>query len=298
MVNFVLIAVCIIAGMLFRASKTLPADAHRGINAWIIYIALPAVSFKYLPHITWSKQLIAPVIGPIIIWLGGWVMVQIYARFRKADQATKGSLRLMSGLANTSFVGFPLVAAYLGEKYISVAIICDQITFLLLSTAGVVVSINASKRSALSAGVVLKRVLHFPPLLGCVGALVIPHFINITIAEPFFDKLAATVAPMALFSIGLQLQFKGWRDEIKDISTVLLYKLILAPLLVLGVFLLLGLKGLMPQVAIMEAAMPTLLSAGIVADEYGLNPRLSNLIIGIGIILSLLTTCGWYYIIR
>jgi len=298
MINFILIAVCIIAGMLFRASKILPADAHRGINAWIIYIALPAVSFKYLPHITWSKQLIAPVIGPIIIWLGGWMIVQIYARFRKIDQATKGSLRLMSGLANTSFVGFPLVAAYLGEKYISVAIICDQITFLLLSTAGVVVSINASKRSALSAGVVLKRVLRFPPLLGCVGALVIPHFLDITIAEPFFDKLAATVAPMALFSIGLQLQFKGWRDEIKDISTVLLYKLILAPLLVLGVFLLLGLKGVIPQVAIMEAAMPTLLSAGIVADEYGLNPRLSNLIIGIGIILSLLTTCGWYYIIR
>jgi len=44
--------------------------------------------------------------------------------------------------------------------------------------------------------------------------------------------------------------------------------------------------------------MPTLLTAGVVADEYGLNPKLSNLIIGIGIILSLLTTAGWYYIIR
>lgn len=298
MVNFVLIAVCIIAGMLFRASKTLPADAHRGINAWIIYIALPAVSFKYLPHIVWSRELLAPVIAPIVVWLGGWLMVTIYTRIKPVNAATKGSLRLMSGLANTSFVGFPLVAAYLGEKYISVAIICDQITFLLLSTVGVVVAINASKKTALSAGIVLKRVLRFPPFLGCVGALVIPHFINISIADSLFEKLAATVAPLALFSIGLQLQFKGWLTEIRNISVTLLYKLILAPLLVVILFFVLGFKGITSQVAILEAAMPSLLTAGVVADEYGLNPKLSNLVIGIGIIISLLTTCGWYYIIR
>lgn len=298
MVNFILIAICIIAGMLFRASKTLPADAHRGINAWIIYIALPAVSFKYLPHIVWSRELLAPLIAPVIVWLGGWLMVAVYTRFKPADLPTKGSLRLMSGLANTSFVGFPLIAAYFGEKYISIAIICDQITFLLLSTAGVIVAINTSKKTALSAGIVLKRVLRFPPFLGCVSALVIPHFIDISIADPLFEKLAATVAPLALFSIGLQLQFKGWLSEIRNISVTLFYKLILAPLLVIVLFFCLGFKGITPQVAIMEAAMPTLLTAGVVADEYGLNPRLSNLIIGIGIILSLLTTAGWYYIIR
>ncbi|OCX53284.1 transporter [Mucilaginibacter sp. PPCGB 2223] len=298
MVNFILIAICIIAGMLFRASKTLPADAHRGINAWIIYLALPAVSFKYLPHIVWSRELLAPILAPVIVWLGGWLLVTIYTKLKPADQPTKGSLRLMSGLANTSFVGFPLIAAYLGEKYISIAIICDQITFLLLSTAGVVVAINASKKSALSAGIVLKRVLRFPPFLGCVGALVLPHFIDISVVDPLFDKLATTVAPLALFSIGLQLQFKGWLSEFKNISVTLAYKLILAPALVFGLFFCLGFKGVTPQVAIMEAAMPTLLTAGVVADEYDLNPKLSNLIIGIGIILSLLTTAGWYYITR
>jgi predicted permease len=298
MVNFILIAICIIAGMLFRASKTLPADAHRGINAWIIYLALPAVSFKYLPHIVWSRDLLAPVIAPVVVWLGGWLMVKIYTQIKPVAPITSGSLRLMGGLANTSFVGFPLIAAYFGEKYISIAIICDQITFLLLSTAGVVVAINTSKKSPLSAGVVLKRVLRFPPFLGCISALVLPHFIDISAANPLFDKLAATVAPLALFSIGLQLQFKGWMSELKNISVTLIYKLILAPLLVIGLFFCLGLKGIVPQISIFEAAMPTLLTAGVVADEYGLNPKLSNLIIGIGIILSLLTTAGWYYIIR
>lgn len=293
MINFILIAVCIAAGMLFRASKTLPADAHKGINAWIIYIALPAVSFKYLPQITWSKDLLVPVASPIIVWLGGWALVSIYQKLKPIDNSTKGSLRLMSGLANTSFVGFPLIAAYFGEKYIGIAIICDQVTFFLLSTMGVVVAINTSGKHSLSAKVVLKKVLKFPPFLGCMAALIIPHFINISAADPLFDKLAATVAPLALFSIGLQLRFKGWVSELRNISVTLLYKLLLAPMLVLIVVLCLGLKGIIPQICIFEAAMPTLLTAGVVADEYGLNPKLSNLIIGIGIIASLATTWVW-----
>jgi predicted permease len=298
MVNFVLIAVCMIAGMLFRRSKTLPTDTHRGINAWIIYLALPAVSFKYLPHIVWSSNLLAPVMAPVLVWLGGWCFVKLYKKTTPINNTTEGSLRLTSGLSNTSFVGFPLIAAYFGEQYLSTAIICDQVTFLLLSTAGVVVAINASKKQALSAGLVLKRVLKFPPFLGCVAALTIPHLINISALDPLFDKLAGTVAPLALFSIGLQLRFSGWRNELKPILATLFYKLILAPALVMGIFFVLSFKGVIPQISIFEAAMPTLLTSGVVADEYGLNPKLSNLIIGIGIILSLITTGLWYLVLR
>lgn len=297
MVNFILIAVCIAAGMLFRHSKTLPADTHRGINAWIIYLGLPAVSFKYLPHIVWSTNLLAPVLAPILVWLGGWCYVTLYKKNNSITATTQGGLRLSSGLGNTSFVGFPLIAAYFGEQYIGTAIICDQITFLLLSTIGVVVAINASKKQALTASVVLKRVLRFPPFLGCVAALTIPHFVNISSAYPLFDKLATTVAPLALFSIGLQLRFDGWRAELKPIFTTLFYKLIIAPAAVMLIFFILQFKGIIPQISIFEAAMPTLLTSGVVADEYGLNPKLSNLIIGIGIILSLITTGIWYLVL-
>jgi predicted permease len=306
MVNFVLIAICIIAGILFRRSKLLPADAHRGINAWIIYLALPAVSFKYLPNIVWSSNLLAPVLAPIIIWLGGWCFVKLYKRGKTINAPTEGGLRLVSGLANTSFVGIPLITAYFGEEHIATAIICDQVTFFLLSTIGVVVAIKASQKQTLSVGLVVKKVLRFPPFLGCVAALTIPHLFNLSPLwngvyhddiAPIFDKLAVTVAPLALFSIGLQLRFDGWRAEVKPILSTLVYKLILAPALVMAVFALLHFKGIISQVSIFEAAMPTLLTSGVVADEYGLNPKLSNLIIGIGIILSLLTTAVWYGII-
>jgi len=298
MVNFILIAVCIVAGMLFRNYGALPADTHRGINAWIIYIALPAVSLKYLPHIHWDIGLLAPVIAPVLVWLGGWCMVKLYKKVNNINETTTGGLRLTAGLGNTSFIGFPLITAYFGEKYISTAIICDQVTFFLLATAGIIVSINASKKQKISARMLLKRVFTFPPFLGCISALVIPHFINISFLAPLFDKLAGTVAPLALFSIGLQLKFNGWQQELKPIVVTVFYKLILAPALVLGVFFILSFKGIIPKVSIFEAAMPPLLTSGVIADEYGLNPKLANLIIGIGIILSLFTTLIWYGLLK
>ncbi len=297
MANFILIGLCIIAGILFRKSKTLPKDAHKGINAWIIYIALPAVSFKYLPHITWSKDLLFPALAPICIWLLGWIFITIYSRIRKLSTATSGGLKLVSSLSNTSFIGFPLIMAYFSEKEIPIAIICDQVTFTLLSTIGIIVAIRASQQQKLSAQLVVKKVLTFPPLLGCILALVIPRFLDISSFDPLFEKLSGTVGPLALFSIGLQLKFGGWFSELKHISIALLYKLILAPLSVLLIAVLLGLNGTIAKITIFEMAMPTLLTAGVVADQYNLNPKLSNLVVGIGILLSFVTTALWWLVL-
>lgn len=297
MANFILIGLCILAGILFRKSKTLPKDAHKGINAWIIYIALPAVSFKYLPHITWTKELLFPAFAPICIWLLGWLFITIYSKFSKISRATSGGLKLVSSLSNTSFIGFPLIIAYFSEKELPIAIICDQVTFTLLSTIGIIVAIRSSQQQKLNAKLVFKKVLTFPPLIGCVLALILPRYLNLSSFDVLFDKLAGTVGPLALFSIGLQLKFGGWFSEIKHISFALLYKLILAPLSVLVIALLFGLNGMIAKITIFEMAMPTLLTAGVVADQYNLNPKVSNLVVGIGILLSFITTGFWWLIL-
>lgn len=297
MANFILIGVCILAGILFRKSKTLPKDTHKGLNAWIIYIALPAVSFKYLPHITWTKDLFFLVLGPICVWALGWLFITGYSKFNKMSSATSGGLKLVSSLSNTSFIGFPLIVAYFSEKELAYAVICDQITFLLLATVGVIVAIRSSQQQKLSTKVVVIKALTFPPLIGCLLSLVLPLYLNLSPLEEMFDKLASTVGPIALFSIGLQLKFGGWYSEIKHISVALLYKLILAPLAVFLIALLLGMNGMIAKITIFEMAMSTMLTASVVADQYNLNPKVSNLVVGIGILFSFITTGIWYLII-
>ncbi|MCX2582519.1 AEC family transporter [Pedobacter sp. MR22-3] len=297
MANFILIGICILAGIFFRKSKTLPKDAHKGINAWIIYVALPAVSFKYLPHITWTKDLLFPALSPVVVWMFGWLFITLYSQFRNISKATSGGLKLISSLSNTSFVGFPLIIAYFSEKELAIAIICDQVTFALLSTIGIIVAIRSSQQQKLNVKLVLKKVLTFPPLIGCILALTVPRYIDLSALDVLFDKLAGTVGPLALFSIGLQLKFGGWFGEIKHISFALLFKLILAPLAILMIALLLGMNGIITKITIFEMAMPTLLTAGVVADQYNLNPKLSNLVVGLGILLSFITTAIWWFVL-
>ena len=299
MPNFILIALCIIAGMYFRKSGKLPKDAHKGINAWIINIALPAVSFKYLPYITWSKELLLPALAPVVIWLCGWLYISLYARTQKGmSKATQGGLKLVTGLSNTSFVGFPLITAYFSEKELGIAIIADQVTFMLLATIGIIVAIRSSQKEKLQASTVIKKVFRFPPLICCVLALILPRYIDLHPLQPLFEKLAATVGPLALFSIGLQLKFAGWQSELKHISVALFYKLFIAPALVLGIIVLCRATGIIGQISVFEMAMPTLLTSGIIADQYNLNPKLSNLVIGIGILCSFITTGLWWLLLH
>ncbi len=297
MANFVLIGVCILAGYLLQRFSSLSADAYKGVNAWIIHLALPAVSFKYLPHIHWTKDLLLPALMPVMIWLCSWIAVSIYASARRLDNHTKAVLRLTTGLCNTSFVGFPLIIAYFGAQHLSIGVIADQVTFMLLSTAGIIVAIRASGNEQTSAINIIKKVLSFPPFVACIASLILPSFINLSPLNEVFDKLAATIGPLALFSIGLQIKFDGWRNELSHLSFALIFKLILAPALMFTVVMISGIKNNIANITVFESAMPPFLTSGIIATQYKLNPKLCNLVIGVGILLSFFSTAIWHWLI-
>ncbi|HRQ49361.1 MAG TPA: hypothetical protein PLR74_02425, partial [Agriterribacter sp.] len=79
MANFLLIGMCIITGLLLSRYTKIPGDAYKGVNALIINLALPAVSFKYLPHLQWTRAMILPAMMPVVVWLCGWLYIKLYA---------------------------------------------------------------------------------------------------------------------------------------------------------------------------------------------------------------------------
>lgn len=299
MVNFILIGVCIIAGLLFRATKSLPSDAHKGINAWILYLALPAVSFKYLPKVQWSLEMLFPIFSTLIIAIGGGFFMSWYSKYKGYSRRSHSTLQLISSYSNTSFIGFPLITAFFGESLLSIAIICDQTMFFALSTLGIITAVKGGGGPGrVSVKFILKRLFTFPPFLGCITALITSQFINWEFAEPFFDKLALTVGPLALFSVGLQLKFSGWKKLLPQMSTTMLYKLIIAPLIVIVCAILLGVKGDIAKISVFEAAMPTVVTSSIIAEQFKLNTQLTNLTIGFSILVGFLTSTLFYFIIE
>lgn len=295
--NFLLIFLCLTAGYMLRRTNVLPADAHVGINTWILYIALPAVALHYIPSIVWSSEVVLPFIMPLIVWCGAWGVVTLASRSIQIEPQSRAALMITAGLGNTSFIGFPLTQAYFGNEGLRVAVMCDQVTFICLSTIAVVTAMHATHKGKVHAVVLLKKILLFPPFIGFAIALILPRFITLAPFDPLFEKLSLTLVPVALFSVGLQVRFTEWKHNASLLSLGLVYKLLVAPALVFAVALLFQFEGLTAQVSIFEAAMPPMITAAILTSQYGLNPSLSNRMVSVGLVISLATTMGWWWII-
>ncbi|TDS11840.1 AEC family transporter [Sphingobacterium paludis] len=292
MSNFLIIIFCLFAGYVLKERKIVAANGFKSINAWIIYIGLPATSFTYLPGLTWDNRLLLSLLAPVFILIGAILFVMLLRQRLGLSRRTAHTLMLVSGFSNTSFVGFPLVATYFGEKQISWAIISDQMTFFLLSSVGTIIAIrgSSSRGNMVTFSQIVKKVLSFPPLWGCIGALLLPRFFDMQPLAPFFAQLASTVSPLALFSIGMQLSFSFYKSELYIVSLSLLYKLGLGPMLLLAICYFLHIRGEIAQVAVFEMAMPSLVATSLLLQQFNLNTKFGHTVIGMSILAGLVTT--------
>jgi predicted permease len=281
-----------------------PPGTPTAINAWILNLAMPAVILLYVPHIRWSLEALLPLGAPFLITAGAGLWVTLVGRPMGWDQGQRTAVFLTSGLGNTSFVGFPLILAYYGAEALPTGVLADQASFFLLATAGI--GAAAVFQAAAGAGTpgrsvgrtIAGRLLSFPPLLTFPVALLWPQDGGLAALEPLLKALGATLAPLALFSVGIQLSFSQVRAGGGSLGVGLFYKLVLAPVLVLGLALALGLRGEVVTITVFEAAMAPMITSAVVAGEYGAAPRLANAMVGLGIPLSLVTTGLWWWVLK
>jgi len=296
MTNFVLIFLCVSVGMFIARKNIIPKDSYKGINAWLLYVALPALALRYVPEIHWSLATIIPAISPILILFFAFIFVSIYAKRAKIDSQTKTALIITSGLGNTAFLGFPLISAFYGAENIKYAVVFDQVTFLLFSTVVVTLVLKTSSKQEVTSTTILKKIFRFPSFLATLVALIVSPFWDFSFINSFLDKILATLSPLALFSIGLQLKFGEWRSEAKNLFFGLTYKLLFAPFIIFLLLLLFNGTGNFAKIIVFEAAMPAHITASLLLSQYDLNPRLCNLLVGFGIIASFFTSTFWYWL--
>jgi predicted permease len=295
--NILLLAVCLALGVALRASRRLPDTTHTVLNAVIVHVSLPAMTLRYLHAMSPSAELLAAAAMPWLMFALGCVFFMSLARAARWDRATTGGLILTGSLANTSFVGLPMIAAFFGAGGLATGVVIDQLgSYCVLSTLGLLVAAMCAPQGRTPGWqAMVSRILRFPPFLAVLVALATGPLAWPAWLDGLLDKLAATLAPLALLSIGFQLRLGALRSCAAALAAGLGFKLLLAPLAVLVLFTPLAQQDNATfDLIVFEAAMAPMIGATIVAAEHKLNPPLVTLMAGIGIPLSFLTVPAWH----
>jgi malate permease and related proteins len=298
--NFVLLVACFILGMLLRHSGRLPPNAHSALNGVLINVSLPAATLLYIHELRFEAALLFPVAMAWIMFAIGFVFFRYIGKLAGWSPGTIGALTLTGSLANTAFLGLPMIETFYGSQGLVLGILIDQMgTYLVLSTVGVMVAVLYGQGTRISAGAVLKKVVTFTPFIALMVALMLIPFEYPTWLTTLLGGLSATLVPLALLSVGFQIQWSAVRGKMSELAVGLGFKLIVAPaliaLLFVGVF---GARGEAIQIAIFEAAMAPQIGASIVAMEHDLDPPLVTLMVGVGIPLSLVSLPAWWYVLQ
>ncbi|MDQ3263996.1 MAG: AEC family transporter [Myxococcota bacterium] len=287
-----LLVVSLAFGVLARRLPAFPENTPRAVNAVVLNLALPALVLRELHRVQLSPTL---AVGAAMLWLQFGLAALFFWALRRPlglSRGALGALILTGGLSNTSFVGLPVIEMVLGPEALGVGVFVDQLgSFLVMATLGITVAALASGGRA-DPKTIARKVVLFPPFIALAVALLTRGWPQPDWLQSTLDRLGLMLTPLALFSVGFQLKLEGLASRAGPLATGLAFKLVLAPLTIAAV---LWATGAIPvgstawQVTLLECAMPPMVTGGILAAEYDLDPPLAAAMLGVGIPLSALT---------
>jgi predicted permease len=296
--NYILLAACLLLGLILRRSGRLPDNAAASLNGFVVHISLPALTLTYVHGLKLDTSLILPALMAWVMFGVGCGFFWLAARAFGFSRATTGGLMLTGGLANTSFIGLPMIDTFYGPQFLGLGILIDQLgSYFVLSTLGILVASLYSGHS-MNAKTVIRKIVLFVPFQAFVLALLLMPFEYPIWLDELLKRLGATLVPIALVSVGYQLQLSQVRGKAHALTVGLVFKLAIGPALILLLFAgVLGAEGPVLSVTVFEAAMGPMIGASIVAIDHELDPPLLTLMVGVGIPLSFLTLPVWWHLL-
>ena len=285
----------VLCGYLAARRGVLPQQAIPGLNAFVLYFALPCMLYRFGASTPIGKLLDPAVAGVYLlcalVMVAGTVALTRNARIGWNDAAFGA---LVAAFPNTGFMGVPLLVALLGAQSAGPAIFVVLIDMVFTSSVCIALS-RLDGAGAQGAGAAVRNALKgiaTNPMpwsieLGAGASafqVQLPGPVDKTVA-----MLADAASPVALFTIGAVLARSQMNQHeqvlMRDYVPVALAKLLVHPLLVwvvgrtamaLGV----PLDPFAFTVLVLLAALPSASNVSLLAEKFGAhNGRIARIIL-------------------
>ena len=285
----------VLAGWLAARRGLLPEAAVPGLNAYVLYFALPCLLLRF-----GSSTPVLQLLNPTLLAVYGLcALVVVFFTIRVSRNARVGLKdaafgALVAAFPNTGFMGVPLLVALLGPAAAG-PVICTVLADLFV-TSSLCIGLSqleqapgvlgaggpgAAGPGARAAALRALRGALSNPLPWAIGLGAALSASGVRLAGPpetVVRMLADSASPVALFAIGAMLWRGGvhahHHTPLADYLPVALIKLLLHPLLVFGAgsaarALGAPVSAFQLMVLTLAAALPSASSVPLLAERYG-----------------------------
>jgi predicted permease len=285
----------VLCGYLAAQRRVLPEAAIPGLNAFVLFFALPCMLFRFGASMPFAQLINPALIAIYALCALVIVFFTIAVTLRRADSAKGVDMKnasfgaLVAAFPNSGFMGVPLLVALLGERAAG-PVIGTVLVDLFLTSSLCIALAQASEASQGALWRSLRGALSNPlPWAIGLGAALAASGLQLPAPIAQIIKMLGDAAtPVALFTIGAVLWRAGQhvhtRTPPAQYLPVALIKLFIHPLAVLSVGLLLRAAGVpVPEfglsVLMLAAALPSASNVSLLAERYGAdNGRVARII--------------------
>ena len=284
----------VLCGYLAARGGILPQPAIPGLNAFVLYFALPCMLYRFGAS-TPIGQLLDPAVAGVyllcaLVMVGGTVALTL--RRQGWNDAAFGAL--VAAFPNTGFMGVPLLVALLGAQSAGPAIVTMVVDMIITTSLCIALS-RLDGAGTHGVGVALKNAfkgMATNPMPWAIALGAIASALQFTLPGPL-DKTVAMLAdaasPVALFTIGAVLARSQMNQHeqvlVRDYVPIAVAKLLVHPLLVWSVGTAAIAVGvpLTPfalTVLVLLAALPSASNVSLLAERFGAhNGRIARIIL-------------------
>lgn len=283
------------AGYLCGRLRILPENSSEVLGRFVFVIALPAlivVSLARMPMADFfAWHYIAALGGGM---LATYAIAFLVARRFFPDTLTAHSLHALTAMfSSTGYVGLPLILFAFGDAGLPAAIFGVIITSACFLPLTVILSeLDNGRREKRSGFRPFATVLVNPLFLATAAGLA-ASATGTEIPGPaakFCELLGGAYIPCALFSAGLFMSRHAALGGTGEVVWLIVAKLFVHPLITWWLaYKVMGLEGILPAIAVLQAALPSGVPAFVLAQSYRTFEARSNAVIVISTALSIVT---------
>lgn len=256
--------------------------ASRQAMTGLLYTLLPFVTFFNLTRVDFDANLGGGIaLGLLAVTVAGTAAWLIAARLEHLRRDQVGAVIVCTLVANTGYLGYPLIGTLFGFDRIGEAVVYDIAISgpaLLLGAFAVGAAFGA-KAGETPRQRAIAFLTRNPPLFAAVAALLAPDALAPDLLVDISRVATIAILPIGFFAVGAALEEEAEEGVIrlpppitKETGTVILTKLVILPAVLVAASLpLLDL----PDTFIVLALMPSGLNSMIVAHAYGLDLRVT-----------------------